>query len=94
MKDTYYIVYIKEEYLYKFRLSTLKNGFFCGQLVNQNNENFYFEINGSKDLVIIPHESIEWMAPSYKHKEIKKKRIEGHYVPSAYSKLKGRMEML
>ena len=39
---------------------------FCGALVNQTDGNFYFELNGSRAMVIIPHSWIEWMAPSKK----------------------------
>jgi hypothetical protein len=36
---------------------------FCGELVNQNGVNFYFELENSGALVIIPHTWIDWMAP-------------------------------
>lgn len=67
MKDydaIYYIVQIKNS-LYFTNTTITKR--FCGKLVNQNNENFYFELNGSGALVIIPHKEIEWMAPSKEH---------------------------
>ena len=51
---------IESELFYK---STVYNKL-CGRLVNQHDGNFYFELNGSKALVIIPHKWIKWMAPS------------------------------
>jgi hypothetical protein len=39
---------------------------FCGYLVNQTPTTFYFELNGSRNLVLIPHSKIEWMAPALK----------------------------
>ena len=43
---------------------TTYSNIFRGRLVNQNGRNFYFELNSSNALVIIPHSWIEWMAPS------------------------------
>lgn len=69
MTNIYYIVKVKEDNFnscelgYMFRKTTCSK-LFCGRLVNQNNGNFYFELNGSNALVIIPHSWIEWMAPS------------------------------
>ena len=69
MTDIHYIVKINKDKIdsselgYMFYKTTCPN-IFCGQLVNQNNENFYFELNNSNALVIIPHSWIEWMAPS------------------------------
>ena len=37
---------------------------FSGKIVNQTAGNIYFELNGSGGLVIIPHEWINWLAPS------------------------------
>lgn len=67
MKDydaIYYIVQVRNPL--HFTNTTITERF-CGKLVNQNNGNFYFELNGSGALVIIPHNEIEWMAPSKKH---------------------------
>ena len=63
MEDIYYIVNIKEKYRYELRLTTI-NKEFCGKIVNQTAGNIYFELNGSGGLVIVPHEWINWLAPS------------------------------
>lgn len=62
-KDIYYIVKVKDVTDDMFCKTTV-NKMFCGKLVNQNDGKFYFELNGSNALVIIPHGWIEWMAPS------------------------------
>ncbi len=67
MKDydaIYYIVQVKNPL--RFCLTTISERF-CGKLVNQTSDTFYFELNGSGALIIIPHNEIEWMAPSKKH---------------------------
>lgn len=63
MEDIYYIVNIKEEYRNELRLTTI-NKEFCGKIVNQTARNIYFELNCSGALVIIPHDWIDWLAPS------------------------------
>ena len=69
MTNIYYIVKVNKDKVdscelgYMFYKTTCSN-IFCGRLVNQNNRNFYFELNDSNALVIIPHSWIEWMAPS------------------------------
>ena len=63
-EDIYYIVKVKEDIVDHLFCKTTASTTFCGVLVNQNFGNFYFELNGSKALVIIPHSWIEWMAPS------------------------------
>lgn len=69
MTDIHYIVKINKDKIdiselgYMFYKTTCSN-IFCGRLVNQNGRNFYFELNNSDALVIIPHSWIEWMAPS------------------------------
>ena len=69
MNDVCYIVKINQsktnndELGYMFH-KTICSKLFCGRLVNQNDGKFYFELNGSNALVIIPHSWIEWMAPS------------------------------
>ena len=69
MANIYYIVKINKDKIdsselgYMFYKTTCSN-IFCGQLVNQNSGNFYFKLNNSNALVIIPHSWIEWMAPS------------------------------
>ena len=82
MNNTYYIVKIDKDKLdtselgYMFYKTTCAN-LFCGRLVNQNNGNFYFELNNSEDLVIIPHSWIKWMAPS---KILKEEAIKNNEV--------------
>ena len=70
--DIYYIVTLKPKYQ-NIKHTTI-NKSFCGKLINQNDENFYFELNGSKGLVIIPHLWIESMAPSAVLWDIEQKR--------------------
>lgn len=62
-----YIVKIKEQYYQNLRGFVSKTGEFCGFLVNNNYSNFYFELKGNRMLIIIPHESIEYMYPSKSH---------------------------
>lgn len=61
-REVYYIVTIKQEYMHEFSLTTIHRKF-CGKL-EYINSNFYFRLNGSNALVIIPHTWIETMAPS------------------------------
>ena len=65
MKDIYYVVKLKDGVSHKNNVPNLVTIYpkFCGMLVNQDDENFYFELNNSK-VVIIPHSWIDWMAPS------------------------------
>lgn len=65
-----YIIKLKENY---FLEKTVIRKEFCGFLINNCNGNFYFELNGSKMLVIIPHSEIESMAPSKIHFDLFKK---------------------
>lgn len=65
LSDIYYIVSLKERYKYDLYLTTITKEF-CGKIVNQTADNIYFELNGSNALVIIPHNWIEWLAPSKK----------------------------
>lgn len=64
-KGIYYIVNIKERYKYDLHLTTITDQF-CGKIVNQTGSNIYFNLYGSEALVIIPHDWIEWLAPSKK----------------------------
>lgn len=59
----YYIVSLKQRYIYELHLTTITREF-CGRIENQTSTNIYFRLNGSDALVIIPHSWIEWMAPS------------------------------
>lgn len=61
--EIYYIVSIKERYIYDLHLTTITKEF-CGRIENLTSTNIYFRLNGSDALVIIPHSWIEWMAPS------------------------------
>lgn len=62
--DIIYLVRIKlnvdDELFYK----TICSSIFSGSIVNQTSSNFYFKLKDSNDIVIIPHNYIEWMAPS------------------------------
>ena len=74
-EDIYYMVNVKQtgivdDLFYK----TTAGHKFCGRLVNQNNGNFYFELNGAGGMVIIPHGWIEWMAPSKVHWDLMRKQ--------------------
>ena len=74
-EDIYYIVKVKETGVVDglFYKTTVGHSF-CGRLVNNNGGNFYFELNGSDALIIIPHSWIEWMAPSKVHWELQRKK--------------------
>lgn len=74
-RDIYYIVKVKENGIVdNLFYKTTAGHSFCGKLVNQNLGNFYFELNGSEALVIIPHGWIEWMAPSKVHWDLMRKK--------------------
>lgn len=63
--DLYYIVELNEKAEWELRNLTTITPRFCGKLVNNNGRNFYFELNGHPNsVVIIPHSWIDWMAPS------------------------------
>ena len=67
-KETYYYVRLRDDIpvdpvFYRTKAAHL----FCGKLVNQaGGSHMYFELKNTNDLVIIPHEWIEWMAPTKK----------------------------
>lgn len=63
--EIYYIVSLKERYIYELRLTTIRKEF-CGRIENQTGTNIYFRLNESDALIIIPHDWIEWMAPAKK----------------------------
>jgi hypothetical protein len=75
-EDIYYIVTLKDSIIDSGFYKTTACHRFCGRLVNQNYGNFYFELNGSDALVIIPHSWIEWMAPSKVHWDLMRKKDE------------------
>ena len=56
-----YIVKLKENFY--MPKTTIKTEF-CGSIENITGSSIYFKIHGSNALVIIPHNKIEWMAPS------------------------------
>ena len=63
IKKVEYIVCLKDDF---FMPMTTINRQFCGKLENITDSRFYFRLNGSNAIVIIPHCKIEWMAPSKK----------------------------
>ena len=65
--DLYYIVKLNERIDSELQNLTTIFPRFTGKLVNNNNGNFYFELNGHPNsVIIIPHNWIKWMAPSKK----------------------------
>ena len=73
------------KYLVKLNIDkAIENGFHCSAcgpafkatLENTNGYNFYFMLEETKALVIIPHSWIEWMAPAAEIKEEEKKEEE------------------
>ena len=56
-----YIVCLKNDF---FMPKTIIKRQFCGKLENITNGRFYFRLNGSNAVVIVPHTEINWMAPS------------------------------
>ena len=63
MNDVYYIVGIRSDCRHNLELTTI-NKEFCGRFIHQSHGNLYFELNGSKALVIVPEEWISYCAPS------------------------------
>ena len=61
IKKVEYIVCLKNDF---FMPATTIKRQFCGKLENIADGRFYFRLNGSNAVVIIPHREIEWMAPS------------------------------
>lgn len=72
-KDIQYIVKIQDKYAFELCLTTIGTTF-CGKLVNNSFSHFFFELNGSDALVIVPIGWIEYMAPSKQHWELKRIR--------------------
>lgn len=75
-ENIYYIVKVREDIFDPLFDKTTIRRTFCGVLVNQNNGKFYFELNGSGALVIIPHSWIDWMAPSKALWDLRRKENE------------------
>lgn len=63
IKKVEYIVCLKDNF---FMPMTTINRQFCGKLENITDSRFYFRLNGSNAIVIVPHSEIDWMAPSKK----------------------------
>ena len=61
IKKVEYIVCLKNDF---FMPKTTIKRQFCGKLENIANDRFYFRLNGSNAIVIVPHSEIDWMAPS------------------------------
>lgn len=61
IKKVEYIVCLKDDF---FMPMTVINRQFCGKLENITDSRFYFRLNGSNAIVIVPHSEIDWMAPS------------------------------
>lgn len=61
IKKVEYIVCLKNDF---FMPKTTVKQQFCGKLENISNGRFYFRLNGSNAVVIVPHAEIDWMAPS------------------------------
>jgi hypothetical protein len=61
-----YIVNLKDEFV---MLNTVIRRTFCGFLVHNAAGKLVFELNGSRMLVVVPFDKIEWMAPSKVHHE-------------------------
>lgn len=58
----------RDELGHLFRHTVIKRAF-CGRLVNVSASALYFEIGENRDVVIIPHSWVKWMAPVDKEKE-------------------------
>lgn len=63
MDNIYYIVGIRSDCRRNLDLTTI-NKEFCGKFIRQSHGNLYFELNGSKALVIVPEEWISYCAPA------------------------------
>lgn len=61
IKKVEYIVCLKNDF---FMPKTTIKRQFCGKLENIANDRFYFRLNGSNAIVIVPYNEIDWMAPS------------------------------
>lgn len=60
--ETTYFVKLKERYVQDLYNTKIAN-VFTGTIVNQTASSLYFELKDTKELVIIPHEYILWLAP-------------------------------
>lgn len=62
--DLMYIVQLKDNF---YMPCTTIGQQFCGSIENITSTSIYFRLNGCNGLVIVPHNKIEWMAPSKNH---------------------------
>ena len=53
---------LKDKYVQELYNTKIAN-VFTGTIVNQTASSLYFELKDTKELVIIPHEYILWLAP-------------------------------
>lgn len=60
--ETTYFVKLKERYVQDLYNTKIAN-VFTGTIVNQTASSLYFELKDTKELAIIPHEYILWLAP-------------------------------
>ena len=58
-----YIVKLKDDF---YMSGTTIGNKFCGAIENITGTSIYFMLNDCNALVIVPHNKIEWMAPSEK----------------------------
>lgn len=76
-----YIVKLKDNF---HMWGTTINNEFCGAIENITDTSIYFMLNGCNALVIVPHNEIEWMAPS--ERLFKKGYNEEEYFKRGYKK--------
>ena len=74
--DVVYIVKIKDGVADPMFSKTTTRPYLCGTILHQGDGQFWFEINGSKALAIIPYCYVEWMAPSRIHWQLKMNKSE------------------
>lgn len=61
-RETYCYILLKDKYKTEFSNKNINvNNVYIGKIINQTSSNLYVEIKNSKDLLIIPHSSIEWL---------------------------------
>lgn len=73
MEDIMYIITLKPNCIDYMKLTTISRTF-CAKMIKSEYNNIYFELNGSKAIIIIPEAWIESMAPSKKYWELKQKK--------------------
>lgn len=60
--EVIYFVKLKDRYTQELHKTKVVN-VFAGTIVNQTASSLYFELKDTKELVIIPHKYILWLAP-------------------------------